>query len=78
MPNLLYGDWCCLNILRKPVLKEVDEIRRHWPFGFYIIIVPLFYRGHGTFVDCDKIVASVTGTVEVVNKLISVKPLKTR
>jgi exosome complex component RRP4 len=38
----------------------------------------LSYRGHGTFVDDDKIVASVTGTVEIVNKLISVKPLKTR
>ncbi|CAB4026725.1 Exosome complex component RRP4, partial [Paramuricea clavata] len=37
-----------------------------------------YMRGHGTFVDDDKIVASVTGTVEIVNKLISVKPLKTR
>lgn len=37
-----------------------------------------FLRGHGTFVDNEKILASVTGTVEVVNKLISVKPLKTR
>lgn len=38
----------------------------------------ILYRGHGTFVDNEKIVASVTGTVEIVNKLISVKPLKTR
>ncbi|XP_046845020.1 exosome complex component RRP4-like [Xenia sp. Carnegie-2017] len=37
-----------------------------------------YMRGHGTFVDNEKILASVTGTVEVVNKLISVKPLKTR
>jgi exosome complex RNA-binding protein Rrp4 len=29
-------------------------------------------------VDDENIVASVTGTVEIVNKLISVKPLKTR
>ena len=39
----------------------------------------LSYRGHGTFADeNNRVLASVTGTVEIVNKLISVKPLKTR
>lgn len=35
-------------------------------------------RGHGTYVDEDKLTASVAGEVERVDKLICVKPLKTR
>ena len=35
-------------------------------------------RGHGTFVVNDQLVASVAGTVERVNKLISVWPLRAR
>lgn len=34
--------------------------------------------GHGTFVEEDDFIASVAGVVERVNKLISVKPLKSR
>ncbi|RSH81538.1 exosome non-catalytic core subunit rrp4 [Saitozyma podzolica] len=34
--------------------------------------------GHGTYVENDQVVSSVTGTIERVNKLISVKPLKSR
>ncbi|TNM91996.1 exosome complex component RRP4 [Takifugu flavidus] len=37
-----------------------------------------FMRGHGTYVDEDKLTASVAGEVERVDKLICVKPLKTR
>lgn len=38
-----------------------------------------FMKGHGTFADdSDRLAASVAGTVERVNKLISVKPFKTR
>lgn len=37
-----------------------------------------FMRGHGTFVNDDKLVATVSGTVERVNKLISVRPLRQR
>ncbi len=36
------------------------------------------FRGHGTYMDEDKLHASVAGVVERVNKLVSVKPLKTR
>ena len=37
------------------------------------------YRGHGTYMeDGEKLHASVAGIVERVNKLICVKPLKTR
>jgi len=37
-----------------------------------------FMRGHGTYMDDDKLHASVAGVVERYNKLICVKPLKTR
>ncbi|KAF8975834.1 exosome non-catalytic core subunit rrp4 [Entomortierella lignicola] len=37
-----------------------------------------FMRGHGTYVDDEKVISSLAGVVERVNKLISVKPLHTR
>lgn len=37
-----------------------------------------FMRGHGTYLEDDCLHASVAGTVERVNKLVSVRPLKTR
>jgi len=37
-----------------------------------------FMRGHGTYVDGEQVLASVAGTVERVNKLISVRALKSR
>lgn len=37
-----------------------------------------YMRGHGTYVDGDKLTASVAGVVERVNKLICVRPFKTR
>ncbi|XP_077986678.1 exosome complex component RRP4-like [Glandiceps talaboti] len=37
-----------------------------------------FMRGHGTYMEEDKLQASVAGVVERVNKLICVQPLKTR
>ncbi|KAJ3260115.1 exosome non-catalytic core subunit rrp4 [Boothiomyces macroporosus] len=37
-----------------------------------------FMRGHGTFTLNEQLVASVAGKIERVNKLVSVKPLKTR
>ncbi|SCV74964.1 BQ2448_7993 [Microbotryum intermedium] len=35
-------------------------------------------RGHGTYVQDDKVLASVAGTLERVNKLVSVRPLRTK
>ena len=35
-------------------------------------------RGHGTYVEEEQVVSSVTGTIQRVNKLISVKPLNSR
>ena len=35
-------------------------------------------RGHGTYVENEEVVSSVAGTVERVNKLISVRGVRTR
>ncbi|EJF65945.1 exosome complex exonuclease rrp4 [Dichomitus squalens] len=37
-----------------------------------------FMRGHGTYVDNDEVIASVAGTVERVNKLITVRAVRSR
>jgi len=37
-----------------------------------------YMRGHGTYVDAEEVVASVAGTVERVNKLVTVRPVRTR
>ncbi|KAI8921903.1 hypothetical protein DFJ77DRAFT_425019 [Powellomyces hirtus] len=37
-----------------------------------------FMRGHGTYTENDTLVASLAGVVDRVNKLISVRPLRTR
>uniref|UniRef100_A0A8C6YPE8 Exosome component 2 n=1 Tax=Nothoprocta perdicaria TaxID=30464 RepID=A0A8C6YPE8_NOTPE len=39
---------------------------------------PFGSRGHGTYVEDEKLIASVAGVVERVNKLVYVKALKTR
>ena len=38
----------------------------------------IFDSGHGTYLDQTDVVASVAGTVERVNKLVSVRALRTR
>jgi exosome complex component RRP4 len=37
-----------------------------------------FMRGHGTYVDKEDVIASVVGTVERVNKLVTVRAIRTR
>ncbi|KAH7924155.1 hypothetical protein BV22DRAFT_532174 [Leucogyrophana mollusca] len=37
-----------------------------------------FMRGHGTYVDKEDVIASVAGTVERVNKLVTVRAIRTR
>ncbi|PIL24078.1 hypothetical protein GSI_13829 [Ganoderma sinense ZZ0214-1] len=37
-----------------------------------------FMRGHGTYVDSEEVIASVSGTVERVNKLITVRAVRSR
>ncbi|KAF8586354.1 hypothetical protein K439DRAFT_1387263 [Ramaria rubella] len=37
-----------------------------------------FMRGHGTYVENEQVIASVAGTIDRVNKLVSVRAIKTR
>ncbi|EIW78983.1 hypothetical protein CONPUDRAFT_59195 [Coniophora puteana RWD-64-598 SS2] len=37
-----------------------------------------FMRGHGTYVENEEVIASVAGTIERVNKLVTVRPISTR
>ena len=46
--------------------------------GEFIQTEPGFMRGHGTYVKDERLVASVAGLVEKVNKLVSVRPLHAR
>ncbi|KAL7415679.1 hypothetical protein BDY24DRAFT_406274 [Mrakia frigida] len=46
--------------------------------GMVITSSSAFMRGHGTYVSDDKVISSVTGRVERVNKLVSVRPLRAR
>ncbi|KAH6888361.1 exosome complex exonuclease rrp4 [Coprinopsis sp. MPI-PUGE-AT-0042] len=37
-----------------------------------------YMRGHGTYVDNEEVIASVTGTIERVNRLVTVRPVNSR
>jgi len=37
-----------------------------------------YMRGHGTYVDSEEVIASVAGTVERVNKLVTVRAIRSR
>ncbi|EKM82008.1 hypothetical protein AGABI1DRAFT_112186, partial [Agaricus bisporus var. burnettii JB137-S8] len=37
-----------------------------------------FMRGHGTYVNDEEVIASVTGTIERVNKLVTVRAIRSR
>ncbi|TFK39453.1 hypothetical protein BDQ12DRAFT_603522 [Crucibulum laeve] len=37
-----------------------------------------YMRGHGTYVDNEEVIASVAGTIERVNKLVTVRAIRTR
>ncbi|XP_038601514.1 exosome complex component RRP4 isoform X2 [Tachyglossus aculeatus] len=65
---------------RKPFSDHVDgDGQRHLVVpGDTITTDPGFMRGHGTYMENEKLIASVMGCVERVNKLICVKALKTR
>ncbi|KDR68019.1 hypothetical protein GALMADRAFT_257580 [Galerina marginata CBS 339.88] len=38
----------------------------------------LYMRGHGTYVDNEEVIASVAGTIERVNKLVTVRAIRSR
>lgn len=35
-------------------------------------------RGHGTYVENEEVIASVAGTIERVNKLVTVRAIRSR
>ncbi|XP_050414130.1 exosome complex component RRP4 [Patella vulgata] len=63
---------------KKDNIETVEEIQNLVTPGDIITTDTGFMRGHGTFMENEKLHASVAGVVERVNKLICVKPLKTR
>lgn len=64
---------------RKKVASSVGIESKHIVSPGDVITEDTGYmRGHGTYIDGDKLIASVAGVVERVNKLICVRPFKTR
>ncbi|KAG8979237.1 exosome non-catalytic core subunit rrp4 [Tulasnella sp. 427] len=57
---------------------DVDDSENVTSPGQFITSSTTFMRGHGTYVDQDEVLASVAGTIERVNKLVSVRALKSR
>ena len=50
----------------------------HMGMLLLIMVVVGLHRGHGTYASEGNLVASVAGVVERVNKLICVRPLRSR
>uniref|UniRef100_A0A452DKK1 Exosome component 2 n=1 Tax=Bos taurus TaxID=9913 RepID=A0A452DKK1_BOVIN len=69
-----------LPVARKPLSESLGrESKKHLVVpGDTITTDTGFMRGHGTYMGEEKLIASVAGSVERVNKLICVKALKTR
>lgn len=57
--------------------EKITEDRVVAP-GAYVSSSINFMRGHGTYLEGSQLIASVAGAVFQVNKLISVKPVKSR
>ncbi|KAL7737059.1 hypothetical protein ACLKA6_005280 [Drosophila palustris] len=55
-----------------------EQLPRIYTPGEVLMPESGFMRGHGTFVEDENIKASVAGVIQKVNKLISVRPLKSR
>ncbi|KAG8509483.1 Exosome complex component RRP4, partial [Galemys pyrenaicus] len=69
-----------LPVARKPLSESLGgDTKKHLVVpGDTITTDTGFMRGHGTYMGEEKLIASVAGSVERVNKLICVKALKTR
>ncbi|XP_072935088.1 exosome complex component RRP4 [Epargyreus clarus] len=55
-----------------------DELPRFYTPGEVITGMQDFMRGHGTYTEGDSLKASVAGVMQKVNKLICIRPLKSR
>lgn len=58
--------------------QNENRIPRLFTPGEVVTAQQGFMKGHGTYVEGEEIKASVAGVMEQVNKLISIKPLKSR
>jgi len=69
-----------LPVVRKPVSLSKSSLDRKDLVvpGDVITSDSGFMRGHGTYMDDENLTASVAGEVQRVDKLICVRPLKTR
>ncbi|XP_069870954.1 exosome complex component RRP4 isoform X2 [Dipodomys merriami] len=69
-----------LPVVRRPLSESLGrDSKKHLVVpGDTITTDTGFMRGHGTYMGEEKLLASVAGSVERVNKLICVKALKTR
>ncbi|XP_069603628.1 exosome complex component RRP4 [Ranitomeya imitator] len=83
--HVQFGGWRMAVDVRLPAARRrVNEAlgaERSWHLvspGDTITTDTGFMRGHGTYMEEDKLLASVAGVVERVNKLICVRALKTR
>ncbi|KAF9075821.1 hypothetical protein BDP27DRAFT_1211456 [Rhodocollybia butyracea] len=56
---------------------ETGGLKMTWP-GESLTSAQAYMRGHGTYVDNEEVIASVSGLVERVNKLITVRAVRTR
>ncbi|KAJ7634735.1 exosome complex exonuclease rrp4 [Roridomyces roridus] len=56
---------------------EVGGSKVTWP-GETITSSQTYMRGHGTYVENEEVIASVAGTIERVNKLVTVRAIRTK
>ncbi|CAB3236905.1 unnamed protein product [Arctia plantaginis] len=59
-------------------VRSNNELPRFYTPGEVITGMQDFMRGHGTYAEDDSLKASVAGVMQKVNKLICIRPLKSR
>ncbi|XP_065829655.1 exosome complex component RRP4-like isoform X2 [Oscarella lobularis] len=77
-PRIMETDIVIESFRPKPSVAVVDHRYQVVTPGDVITTDTGFMRGHGTYVEDDVIKSSVAGVVERVNRLICVRPLRTR
>ncbi|KAG5654206.1 hypothetical protein H0H81_006239 [Sphagnurus paluster] len=68
------------------IMIDLDDEQDQWEAGGSKLTYPgealtssqAYMRGHGTYVDNEEVIASVAGTIERVNKLVTVRAIRTR
>src|SRR5258708_13662365 len=61
------------------VISDSSNVLRLIAVSFQVgLMLMICERGHGTYIENEEVVASLAGVVSRVNKLVTVKPLKSR